>query len=269
MSTTPPQMDVLYMQTFLQVLGIFTRKAEPGQIEATAGAFVTNGFRLSMPVYTTMQISRTGGAGGMATLNVQVVAGDPPQVGANVVVQGTTQDSGAFNGATQLTGVTLSASGSGTVTYDSTANAATAPDSGWLIAQTPKIIDFVIPASLIGLLRTNFSLSALTQPTGCCVTPSTGTPTGVTLFPASPSSNTVIVAVNPLTITPPSTATGTIMILYQDVTTGATTPSEPISIPSPVTPVPVPLGSLDPAKTYRAIVFVPGSPIAVSGSFQG
>lgn len=41
-----PQMDVLYMKDYLHVLGMFTRNAEPTQIEATADAFVGDGFHL-------------------------------------------------------------------------------------------------------------------------------------------------------------------------------------------------------------------------------
>jgi len=45
-STTTLQMDVLYMQTYGHVLGIFTRNAEPSQMEATADSFVGDGFHL-------------------------------------------------------------------------------------------------------------------------------------------------------------------------------------------------------------------------------
>ena len=44
--STQPQMDVLYMQNYGHVLGIFTRDAEPSQMEATADSFVGDGFHL-------------------------------------------------------------------------------------------------------------------------------------------------------------------------------------------------------------------------------
>ena len=50
MSTQPqpqPQMDVLYMETYGHVLGIFTRNAEPNPMEKIPDAFVgTDGFHL-------------------------------------------------------------------------------------------------------------------------------------------------------------------------------------------------------------------------------
>jgi hypothetical protein len=43
------QMDVLYMQSLGQVVGIFTRMAEPSQIEIDASAFVGEGLAIGIP----------------------------------------------------------------------------------------------------------------------------------------------------------------------------------------------------------------------------
>lgn len=45
--STPPQLDLLYMQTYGHVLAVFTRNAEPTQLEAAVAGFVASeGFHL-------------------------------------------------------------------------------------------------------------------------------------------------------------------------------------------------------------------------------
>jgi hypothetical protein len=266
-STPPQMMDVLYMQTFLQVLGIFTRNAE--LIESSASAFLANGFRLCMPVYSTMSISSTSSAGAITTLTVQVQQGDfptsTPAAPTAVLLQNA---SGTTIGATSLTSATPTTASTGSLAYTTATIAGAVAAGDIVIVLNPIIIDFVIPASLIGLLQTNFSLFALTQPSGCYVTPSTGTPTGVLEF-SSTLPNPVIVSVGPLTITPPMSANGNLQILYQDQGSGAITQPPPLQISTPGSPITITPTSLSGGKSYRAIVFVPDCPIAVSGVFPG
>ena len=259
-----PQMDVLYMQNLGHVLGIFTRNAEPSSMETTPDAFVVagDGFHLRRPFYTSMSISKDAVLANQATLTVQV-QGEVPSIGDVISVQGTSNQAGEFNVTAKLTGITLSASGAGTVSYPLTAaNAATAADSGSAIVLSPNVIDFVIPLSLIGVFRTDLSPAALASPLTYTANPPSA-PTGVQAY----SGGAVAVGVSPLTITPPASATGNVLILIEATTPGvAPIQLPPVPIPSPVVAMTPTLPTLD-HGTYRAIVFVPGFPIAVSGSF--
>jgi hypothetical protein len=274
--STPPQvmMDVLYMQNSLQVLGVFTRNSEPTPIEATAAAFVDGGFRLCMPVYTTFLITSVSEASGIATLVVQLQQGDLPAVGVDsspALVQHTTADSGSFNTVpfpVTISGLSLLISGAGSLTYTTTATGAGGAGGSVVLVPPTEVIEVEIPANLIGMFQANFSLSALTQPTDFYASAPPGPPSPINQFTAASQSSVVIVTTNPLTIQSP--VTGQMQILYRDEGSGAIIQASPISISTANAPIPVVTPTtLSTTDNYRAIVFVPGCPIAVSGSFTG
>jgi len=257
-------MDVLYMQTYNQqfyghVLGIFTRNAEPSQIETTADAFVGKGLLVRAAVPSSISIQKAGLGSNVVTLTIQVQQGDFPQVGDRISVQGTT--GGTFDGTFYVTNVNVSAS---TVQYALTSsNVATALNAGTVTILYPEPADFVIPSSYIGLFHTGFGHEALASPLDYAAIPTTGTPSGV----QPPSGGAVTVTVTPPTysVTFPAGPTGHILILF---VTGAT--AVPITPPIPPAGPPVSgnlPATLTPGTTYRAVVFVPGSAMVVSGSF--
>ena len=265
MSTTPaPQMDVLYMKDFGHVLGIFTRNAEPSQMEATADSFVGGGFHLLAPIYTSMSISGVALAAPVATLTVQVQEGDFPAVGDVISVQGLTANP-QFNVNAAI--VTEVAPGSpGTVSYTTIATSVNASDSGTVVVVDPESAEFVIPASLIAVFRANLDHTALVAPLDYAANSFGSTPPTKV---QQPSGGAVTVAVGPgsITITPPPGASGSILVLIG--VPGAAL-AQTLTMPIPTSGVLTPnLLGLDSSTSYRAIVFVPGCPIAVSGMFPG
>jgi hypothetical protein len=133
------------------------------------------------------------------------------------------------------------------------------------LTTTAPLLDFLVPANLIAAFQTNFDPTALASPLDY-VTDSFGSTPPTTVHPAS--NGAVTVTVSPLKITPPATASGTILVVIA-VPGAAPAQILPIPIPTPVAPIKPTLLGLDPGTNYFAVVFVPGSPIAVSASFPG
>jgi hypothetical protein len=127
----------------------------------------------------------------------------------------------------------------------------------------PDIVDIVIPASYIGLFAAALDYKALASPLDYTAVPSTGTPTKV----QPPTGPAVTVSVSPpnFTIKTPAGLNASMLILF------VAPPAAPVAI-TPSIPATSPYNAALPATltsgvTYRTVVFVPGSPIAVSGSF--
>ncbi len=99
-----------------------------------------------------MRITNVALATNVATLTVQVIDGPNPAVGSLISVQGTQNTSGLFNvSGIALTGVTLSASGAGTVTFALThADVTSAADSGLAIVATPPTYETFTAAATAG-----------------------------------------------------------------------------------------------------------------------
>ena len=118
----------------------------PGQIGFSWGGFND----LVSP--SKMSVSNVSLITNVATLTVQVLDGPNPAVGSLISVQGTQTASGAFNvSGVALTGVTLSTSGAGTVTFALThADVASTPDAGVAIVATPPTYETFTSAATAG-----------------------------------------------------------------------------------------------------------------------
>jgi hypothetical protein len=90
---------------------------------------------------TLMQVTKVALASNVATLTVYMRQGSIPAVGRLVTVQGTTQASGAFNvSRVALTGVTIAADGTGTITFALThADVTAVADSGAAIVPVQEV----------------------------------------------------------------------------------------------------------------------------------
>jgi hypothetical protein len=89
---------------------------------------------------TQMYVTNIVGNGTTATLTVQVYGGEIPVVGNLVSVAQTATSSGAFNvNRVALTGVTLNATGAGTITFLSATTVASTADAGVAIAEVAEI----------------------------------------------------------------------------------------------------------------------------------
>lgn len=92
--------------------------------------------------HTRMLVSNVALTTNVATLTVQIVAGEIPVIGALISVQQTANTAGLFNvNRVALTGVTInSATGAGTVTFALThANVGAAADTGSAVVEVPEV----------------------------------------------------------------------------------------------------------------------------------
>jgi hypothetical protein len=275
-STTPPvpQMDVLYLQNYNgqfygHVLGAFTRNAAPTQIEATADNFVGTGAAaglvLRAPVATNITVSFVSQAAGVAAITIQVNYGDLPQIDDLITVAGTHTNSPEFNVTANITQVDPAGP---TISYAVPSGAAAVAsgtaDVGTVTVLYPQPADFVIPSTYIGLFSAPLIYKTLVSPFDYAVYPTTGAPVGV----KPPMGGPVTVAVSPpnFTITSPSGLSG-VLILFVASGSAPVPITPPISTSSPNTYTGALPATLTPGTTYRAVVFVPGSPMVVSGSF--
>lgn len=90
---------------------------------------------------TVMSVSNVALTSNVATLTVQITAGEVPLVGSLISVQQTASTSGLFNvNRVALTGVTIDGTtGAGTVTFALThANVTSAPDAGSAVVEVPE-----------------------------------------------------------------------------------------------------------------------------------
>jgi hypothetical protein len=92
-----------------------------------------------------MQVTADSIAANVASLNVTVLAGDPPAVGSTAFIQGTANSAGAFNSSAGvvITGSTFTGA-TGTITFALTAaNQASTVDHGQVIVDAPETSESV------------------------------------------------------------------------------------------------------------------------------
>jgi hypothetical protein len=127
---------------------------------------------------TKLYVSRSASAAGTATLTVQVWEGPNPAAGQLLSTSGLTNVSNVVN--QPITGVSLDASGKGTISYASAATVPAAVDAGVCLvpqAEIPVVVPVSLPAYGTAFELGSFGGSA----------PNGRTLTWQTVFPSAPS----------------------------------------------------------------------------------